>query len=376
MKTNPLKTLTSFGQSIWLDFISKELITSGQLNRLIKEDYLRGMTSNPAIFEKAILESHSYEDEIKELAQQGKSANEIYEAITQHDVRMAADEFLPVFKATDGVDGYVSLEVNPHLAHDTEGTITEARRLWKSVNRPNVFIKVPGTVEGLPAIKLLLSEGININITLLFGLPRYRQVAEAYISALETRDSKNKPVKMIASVASFFLSRIDVLLDPKFEQIAAKGGEDGEIAKKLVGQVAIASAIIAYQMYKEIFGNNRFKKLADKGTRPQRVLWASTSTKNPKYSDVKYVESLIGSNTVNTIPLETLEAYKDHGKPHLSLEKGVEHARWVLAQLPALGIDIDKITQQLEDEGIKKFNDPYDKLISSIEKAASGQATR
>jgi transaldolase len=366
MKNNPLKQLETLGQSIWLDYIRRDLIASGELRRLIEEDGLRGMTSNPSIFEKAIAESHIYDWDISDMALKKKDVKAIYESLSQRDVQNAADEFRSVYEKTDDKDGYVSLEVNPHLAHDTKGTIEEARRLWVALNRPNVFIKVPATVEGLPAIQQLISEGINVNVTLLFGLPRYRQVAEAYIAGLEARASHGKPVKYIASVASFFLSRIDTLLDPLVEKFLELGGKKTEIAKKVRGQVAISSAKAAYQIYKEIFGSNRFKKLADKGARVQRLLWASTSTKNPDYSDVKYIEPLIGPNTVNTVPLETIDAYRDHGDPKLRLEQHVKEANWIMARLPELGISIDKVTQQLEDEGVKKFDEPFDKLMETL----------
>jgi transaldolase len=371
MKDNPLKKLETLGQSIWLDYIRRDLITGGELRRLIDEDGLRGMTSNPSIFEKAIAESHIYDEDIRDIALKKKDVKAIYEALSQRDVQSAADEFRSVYEKTDGKDGYVSLEVNPHLAHDTKGTIEEARRLWAALNRPNVFIKVPATADGLPAIQQLISEGINTNVTLLFGLPRYRQVAEAYIAGIEARIVQGKPVEHVASVASFFVSRIDTFVDSLLEKLIAQGGQKAEIAKKVHGQVAIASAKTAYQIYKEIFGNNRFKKLADKGARVQRLLWASTSTKNPDYSDVKYVEPLIGPDTVNTVPLEIIDAYRDHGDPKSRLEQNVEEARWVMARLPELGVSIDKVTGQLEDEGVRKFDEPFDKLMETLIKKSS-----
>lgn len=371
MKDNPLKKLEMLGQSIWLDYIRRDLIASGKLRRLIEEDGLRGMTSNPSIFEKAIAQSNLYDQDIRDMALRKMDVKAIYEALSQRDVQNAADEFRSVYEKTDDKDGYVSLEVNPHLAKDTEGTLEEAHRLWAALNRPNVFIKVPATSEGLPAIRQLISEGINVNVTLLFGLPRYRQVAQAYIAGLEARAAQGKPVKHIASVASFFLSRIDTLLDPLVEKFIEPGGKKTEIAKKVHGQVAIASARAAYQIYKEIFGSNRFKKLADQGARGQRLLWASTSTKNPDYSDVKYIEPLIGPDTVNTVPLETIDAYRDHGDPKLRIEQDVREANWIIAQLPQLGISIDKATQQLEDEGVKKFNEPFDKLMEALTKKSS-----
>jgi transaldolase len=376
MKDNPLKQLGTLGQSIWLDYIRRDLIASGQLRRLIEDDGLRGMTSNPAIFEKAISDSQDYDADIQALALQGKNVVEIYEALSQRDVQSAADEFRPLYNAMDGKDGYVSLEVNPHLAHDTDGTIKEARRLWAALDRPNVFIKVPGTAEGLPAIQQLISEGISVNVTLLFGLPRYRQVAEAYIAGIEARAAQGKPVKNVASVASFFVSRIDALVDPLLQKPSAKGGQEAYLDGKLHGQVAIASAKMAYQIYKELFGSDRFKKLAAKGARTQRLLWASTSTKNPRYSDVKYVEALIGPDTVDTAPLETLDAYRDHGDPKDRLELDVEGARWVLAELPNADIKIDEVTQKLEDEGVEKFNQPFDKLMETLKQRSSAHAAK
>jgi transaldolase len=370
MKDNPLRKLGTLGQSIWLDYIRRDLIVSGELRRLIEEDGLRGMTSNPSIFEKAIAGSHDYDEDIRVMAREGKGVKAIYEALSQRDVQSAADEFRPLYDKTEGRDGYVSLEVNPHLAHDTRGTMEEAHRLWAALNRPNVFIKVPATAEGLPVIHQLISEGINVNVTLLFGISRYRQVVEAYLAGVEARATQAKPVKAVASVASFFVSRIDVLVDPLLEKLMDQGGEDAESAKMLHGQVAIASAKVAYQIYKEIFDSNRFRKLADKGAPTQRLLWASTSTKNPEYSDVKYIESLIGRDTVDTAPVETLDDYRDHGKPEDRIEQEIVKARWMLDRLPELGISIDKVTQQLEDEGVEKFSNSFDKLMETLEKAA------
>jgi transaldolase len=338
---------------------------------LIDDDGLRGMTSNPSIFEKAIAESNIYDQDIHDIAVKNKNVQALYETLSQHDVQSAADEFRPVYEKTDGKDGYVSLEVNPHLAHDTKGTIEEAHRLWTALNRPNVLIKVPATYDGLHAIQQLISEGISVNVTLLFGLPRYRQVAEAFIAGLEMRVSQGKPVKHVTSVASFFLSRIDSLVDPMIEKFIKPDGKKPEIAKKVHGQIAITSAKIAYQIYKDIFGSDRFKKLADKGARVQRLLWASTSTKNPDYSDIKYIDSLIGPDTINTVPPETIDAYRDHGDPKLRLDQDVEEANWIMERLPELGISIDKVTQQLEDEGVRKFNEPFDKLMEALTKKSS-----
>ena len=365
---NPLKRLGELGQAFWLDDIHRELMTSGGLRRLIDEDGLRGMTSNPAIFKKAITESSDYDEDIRALTEKRKPVEEIYEALAIKDVQMSADIFRPVFDSMSGDHGFVSLEVNPHLARDTEGSVQEARRLWNSLNRPNVFIKIPGTKEGLPAIEQLTSEGININVTLLFGLPRYRQVADAYINGLEKRAQRGAPLDGVRSVASFFLSRIDVLLDPKLEQIAKKGGEQNALAKDLSGEVAIASAKMAYQIYQEIIDSDRWKKLAEDNAHPQWLLWASTSAKNPAYSDVKYVEPLIGANTINTMPMETLEAYRDHGQPQPRLEEKLDHTRRVMEHLAKVGIDIDQVTRQLEEDGIEKFCKPFDALLDALRK--------
>lgn len=345
---NPLNQLTTFGQSIWLDYIRRDLIESGDLKKLILQDDLKGVTSNPSIFEKSIAESDEY-------TIHGNDANTIYETLTQKDVRDAAHEFSDLYQQTQGVDGYVSLEVNPHLAHDTEGTLIEARRLWKALDCPNVFIKIPATDEGLVAIQTLISEGININVTLLFGIPRYQQVHEAYIAGLEQRAAKGDSLANVTSVASFFISRIDSLIDPMLD-------------KDWQGEVAIASAKIAYQSYLDTINSDRFKKLVAQGAKVQRLLWASTSAKNPAYSDVKYIDALIGVDTVNTIPMETLNAYRDHGDPQDRLEDDVDQAHAVFQQLQARGIDIDKLTQQLEDDGVAKFKQAYNELIDTIKK--------
>jgi transaldolase len=368
MKNSPLNQLGTFGQSFWLDYIRRDLIVTGELRRLIEIDGLRGITSNPAIFEKAIIDSHDYDEDILVMTLKGMSANAIYEALSQRDVQMVADEFKMMYDVTDGKDGYVSLEVNPHLAHDTSGTIEEARRLWCVLDRPNVLIKIPATIEGLPAIKQLTSEGINVNITLLFGLTRYRQAADAYIGGIEERLQQGKPIAHVASVASFFVSRIDTLIDPLLEIIIEQGGDRANLARQVLGQVAIASAQMAYKAYKEIFNDDRFKSLAEKGARIQRVLWASTGTKNLAYSDVKYVEALIGPDTVNTIPVETIKAFRDHGNTMVHLEHDVELAGWVLEKLPELEIDFDSLTQRLEDEGVEKFKLPFDKMMKILGK--------
>ncbi|HEV7986206.1 MAG TPA: transaldolase [Steroidobacteraceae bacterium] len=372
MANNPLNRLAALGQSVWLDYIHRDLFSSGELRALITQDSLTGMTSNPAIFEKAIAQSSAYDQEILELSGRGLDTVAVYEQLSQQDVGRAADEFRRVFDATQGQDGFVSLEVNPHLAHDTAGTVAEGRRLWASLNRPNVFIKVPGTRAGLGAIKQLISEGISINVTLLFSLQRYREVIDAYLDGLEARVAQGNPIKNVASVASFFISRIDALIDPMLDKLAAKGDARGAQAKSLRGEAAIASAKLAYQMHKHVFAHERFATLKAKGAQVQRLLWASTSTKDKSYSDVKYVEALIGPNTVDTMPMETVLAYRDHGNPQARLTEQLERAREVLETLPKLDIDIDAVTQQLEDEGVEKFNQPFDKLMQAVQSKQSG----
>jgi len=367
MKENPLLKLHQFGQSIWMDYLRRQLITSGELQQLIDEDGLLGVTSNPSIFEKAIAGSHDYDNSIRAMALQARSPEEIYRFLTVEDIQRSADLFRPQYDKLDGRDGFVSLEVSPKLAHDTAGTIAEARAFWAALDRPNVMIKVPATREGLPAIRQLTSEGINVNVTLLFGLPRYREVAEAYIAGLEERAKKRDLIYRVASVASFFLSRIDVLIDPRLEKRMAEDGPKAEIARSLHGQTAIASAKLAYQIYKNIFASDRFRKLIERGARPQRLLWASTSTKNPADIDVKYVEPLIGEETINTMTLETIHAYRDHGQPASRLQEGIEEAHKVFQRLSELEIDIDQVTQQLEDEGVHKFIVPFDSLMATLQ---------
>jgi transaldolase/transaldolase/glucose-6-phosphate isomerase len=359
MESNRVKKIHDFDQSIWLDFIDRKIMNTGELQKLIDEDGVRGITSNPAIFEKAISSSSDYDDDIKKYAKEKENNEDLFYALAIKDIQRAADMMLPVYnEEVSGADGYVSLEVSPLLAKDTEGTIQQARELWKLVDRKNVMIKIPGTAEGLPAIRTAISEGININVTLLFGLQRYEEVTEAYISGLEDRLAKNQPIAEIASVASFFLSRIDVMIDPLLQE---KG------LGNLKGTVAIASAKKAYEIYKRVFGSDRFKRLEEKGAKPQRLLWASTGSKDPAFSDVKYVEALIGPKTVNTIPMETLEAFRDHGEAKDMLETGLDEATSVLGQLQKAGISLDEITQKLEDEGIEKFNKPYNKLMDAIQ---------
>lgn len=368
MKNNPLVKLETLGQSIWLDYIRNDMFESGELRQLIEKDGLQGMTSNPSLFEKAISESHIYDNDISALALQQGNAKVIYEILSQRDIQKAADEFRNLYEKTNGREGYVSLEVNPHLAHDTNGTIDEARRLWIALNRPNVLIKVPATTEGLPAIRQLISEGINVNVTLLFGLSRYRQVIKAYIAGLTARLDQGKPVMNVVSVASFFLSRIDSVMDPVEADFIASNGEQAHFATDIRGQVAISYAKIAYEIYKKTFKGKQFARLAREGALPQRLLWASTKTKNHDYSDIKYVEALIGPDTINTITLETLQAYRNHGHPALQLEVDVVQAKWVMSELSEVGINIKEISRKLEEDGIRKFIESFDKLLEVIAK--------
>jgi len=360
METSKVKRIHDFGQSIWLDFIDRDIIKSGKLQDLIDNDGVRGVTSNPAIFEKAISSSSDYDADILRIAEETTDFEDVFYQLAISDIQKAADIFKPLYneKEVRGADGYVSLEVSPRLAMDTEGTYKQAVDLWKKVSRNNVMIKIPGTEPGLEAIRRSIADGININVTLLFGLDRYRAVAEAYIAGLEERLEKDQPVEEIASVASFFLSRIDVMVDPLLDE---KG------LPELKGEVAIASAKKAYEIYLEVFSSERWKKLEAAGAKPQRLLWASTSSKNPAFKATKYVDALIGKNTVDTVPMETIDAYRTEGEPADRLTEDLDKATEVLARIKDAGIDIDQITQKLEDEGVEKFIAPYDKLLKAIE---------
>lgn len=360
---NPLRKLQEYGQHVYLDELSRRMLEDGSLAQLISRDGINGVTSNPAIFQKAIADSTDYDTEIARLAGDGKSVDAIYEDLVVSDIQAAADAFRAQYDSSGGLSGYVSLEVSPLLAADTDGTLAEARHLWQRLDRPNVFIKVPGTAAGVPAIRQLTAEGINVNVTLLFGIERYREVALAFIEGLEARLEQGLPLAGVESVASFFLSRIDVLIDPQLQELAdaGKGG-----ASELKGKVAIANAQAAWLAYREIFEGERFGRLAAQGARPQRLLWASTGTKDPAYPDTMYVEPLIGNNTINTMPPATLDAYRDHGDPADRLDSGAAAGLEVLAQLKELGIDLDAATAQLETEGVDKFVTPFDSLMQSI----------
>jgi transaldolase len=365
---NPLQKLNALGQSIWLDDIHRSWLTGGTFAGLIANDGLAGVTSNPAIFAKAISEGKEYDPAIRSQASSGVKAGAIYESLVLEDVQAAADLFRPTYNATKGGDGFVSLEVSPHLADDTEGSINEGRRLWSAFNRPNAMIKVPGTAAGLPAIRTLISEGININVTLLFGLERYGEVVEAWMSGLEQRAKTDLPIDGIASVASFFLSRIDTLVDPKLDALGTPE------AKALRGRAAIASARLAYEMFQKWVASERWRKLASRGAKPQRLLWASTSSKDPAYADTYYVEALIGAQTVNTLPRATLDAYRDHGSPAVRIGDDLDGARKALQGLQKLGIDPRAVSQQLEREGVQKFVEPFDKLQAALEQRISSAA--
>lgn len=351
-----LNELAKLGQSVWLDYISRKLLTSGDLIKL-RENGLRGMTSNPTIFDKAISKSTDYDEDIKELVSKGLSIEDIYEKIALKDIGIAADEMRQVYNDTDGLDGYISIEVNPLLANNTKETIDQAKHLFKALGRPNIMIKIPGTEEGLPAITEVLGSGINVNVTLIFSTERYRKVVEAFMAGLEKYDADGGDISRHASVASFFVSRVDTAVDKELE---AKGNKD------LLGKIAVANSKIAYEISEEMFNSDRWKDLEAKGARKQRLLWASTSTKNPNYSDVLYIDDLIGPDTVNTMPPDTIDAFIDHGKVALTLDKGIDEAKAQLKKLNDLGIDINKITDKLLVDGVKSFSDSFESLLGSL----------
>ncbi len=356
---NPLVRLGELGQSPWYDYITRDLVTSGELRRLIEEDGLRGMTSNPTIFEKAVAGSRLYDEEIRRLSERGKSASEIFEALAVADVRAACDEFAAFHESSDGGDGLVSLEVSPALANDTDATIHEAERLWRAVDRPNAMIKIPGTEAGLPAITHSIAAGISVNVTLLFSVERYAAVIEAYLNGMEQRQSRGLPLRPVASVASFFVSRVDTKVDPLLDPASA-----------LRGKIAIANACAAYRLFQWSLSTPRWEPLAKAGARPQRPLWASTSTKDPHYNDVYYVEALIAPRTVNTLPPETFAAYRDHGNPAVRIQDGMAGAQAQLKALGAAGIDLATVTRELEEEGVAKFAGSHRSLLAGIEAKA------
>jgi transaldolase len=373
---NPLQGLLAYGQSPWLDFIRRNILLNGDLKKMIANDGLRGMTSNPTIFEKAITGSDDYADLLDAPEAKKLNAKGLYEQIAIRDVQTAADIFRGVYDETKGRDGFVSLEVAPTLANDTQGTLEEARRLWKTVNRENLMVKVPATKEGIPAIRQLLEEGVNINITLLFAQSVYEQVAEAYIAALEARAAKGLDVSKIASVASFFVSRIDTLIDAQIDEKlkTETDAKKKELLSSVQGKVAIANARRTYAKYQELSGGARWKALEAKGAHTQRLLWASTSTKNKKYRDVLYVEELIGADTVDTIPPATFDAFRDHGKLRNSLTENVAGANKTMTDLEAAGISMKQVTEKLVADGVKLFADAFSQLITAVEKHAGVRA--
>jgi transaldolase/glucose-6-phosphate isomerase len=374
--TNPLKELLNFGQSVWLDYIRRDLLTSGELKRLIDEDGLRGMTSNPTIFEKAIAGGTLYDDLLNSLrSRTDLDAKGRFEVLAIRDIQDAADMFRPVYESTKRRDGYVSIEVSPYLARDMKGSLEEARRLWKSVGRENVMVKIPGTAEGLPAIQQAISEGININITLLFAQDVYVKVAEAYIAGLEQFAKNGGDVSRMASVASFFISRIDSAVDAIIETRlkASKDAREQEQLQSIQGKVAIANGKQTYEKYQTIFSTPRWKALAAKGAQTQRVLWASTSTKNPAYRDVLYVEELIGPDTVDTIPPATLDAFRDHGKTRQSLTEDLPSAHKTMETAAKLGISMKEVTDKLTDDGVRLFSEAFDKLLAAVEKSSKSK---
>jgi transaldolase / glucose-6-phosphate isomerase len=372
---NPLKGLLAYGQSPWMDYIRRDLLTGGGLKKMIAEDGLRGMTSNPAIFEKSITGSSLYNDILDSPDAKSLNAKQLFEKIAIRDVQDACDIFRPVYDESKHRDGYVSLEVSPYLANDTNGTLEEARRLWKAVNRPNLMVKVPATPEGIPAIRQLLEDGLNINITLLFAQSDYEKVAEAFIAALEARAAKGQSIGHIASVASFFVSRIDTLVDSKIDALLKTASGDAKtLLESIHGTIAIANAKLTYKKYQELFGGPRWQALAAKGAQTQRLLWASTSTKNPKYRDVIYVEELIGADTVDTIPPATFDAFRDHGKLRPSLTEDVATAARHMENLGKAGISMKEVTDQLLQDGVKLFADAFTTLLAATGKSAGAKA--
>jgi transaldolase len=364
MTTNPLLRLKDMGQSLWLDYVQRQLLSSGELARLIAADGLAGVTSNPSIFQQAIVEHDEYRQDVAALVARGADVLEMYDSLVTRDIALAADVLRPVYEAGGARDGYVSIEVSPHLAQDGAGTLAEGRKLWSQLARPNVMIKVPATRAGLSAIRALVAEGINVNVTLLFGVARYREVLDAWMTGLEQRLAAGKSINRCASVASFFLSRIDTLVDQQLDNIGRTVPE--QKARRLRGLAAIASARLAYQAWRQMLGTARWRTLAAHAALPQRLLWASTGTKDPAYSDVKYVEALIGPDTVNTLPPVTLAAYRQHGDPALRLETELDVAQALPAALAELGIDLEGVAAQLEEEGVHKFIDAYDGLLATL----------
>jgi transaldolase len=363
---NPLRRLKDFGQSVWLDYIRRDLLPSPAFKRMIEEDGLDGMTSNPTIFDKAIDGSKDYDEQLTQLVRAGKSIDDIYEALTTEDIKAAADKLRPIYDASEGRTGYVSYEVSPLLANDTDGTVAAAHRYAKMIDRPNLMIKVPSTPAGIPAIEQLISEGRCINVTLMFSSKHYDDVANAYIRGLEKRAKAGQPLNRIASVASVFVSRVETLVDKLLDD--KQKAHPNEANAALRGTAAVANAKLIYQRFVELFHSDHFKALAAKGAHVQRPLWASTGTKDPKYSDIKYVQELIGPDTVNTMPPATMDAYRDHGDPRLTVTEGVDKAREIQKSFAAIGIDFNAVGQTLQEEGVESFSKSFEDLISVIKK--------
>jgi transaldolase len=369
MSENPLRQLYDYGQSFWFDSLSREMIVNGDLKRMVEDDGLRGITSNPTIFHSAVSSSDLYDETIAREARRGKSSEEIFYVIAQEDIRAACDLLRRVYDDSQRTDGFVSLEESPHIAHDTEASIREGHRLRELVDRPNLFVKVPATPECIPAVKELLTDGVNVNITLMFAQENYAAVAEAYLSAMEERQRRGLPLDTVASVASMFVSRIDTKVDGWIDNIVEQEPDAGrrEAVKSLRGKLAIANARLCYQHYHKFFGSGRFLKLAQDGARPQRVLFASTSTKDPSYPDTYYVNALIGPDTVVTMAPATVPAFRDHGKAAFTIEEGVNEAREAFSKAEELGIDLDRAMQELQDEGVDRFAESFDALVEAIE---------
>jgi transaldolase len=375
---NRLRQLQDFGQSVWLDNIHRAMLRNGELANMIREDGLRGITSNPTIFEKAITGGTDYDAAIAQLIAEkpGLSSRDMFFTLAVDDIQAAADMFVPVYSQSRGLDGYVSLEVSPDLAANTDGTIDEARRLWKRVDRPNLMIKVPATREGLPAVEQLINDGINVNVTLLFSVQRYREVVDAYLCGLESRMRRGQPVDHVASVASFFVSRVDSAVDKALASVAEKDKTNAAHARELRGKLAVGNAKLAYQSYKDLYGGARFATLKEAGAGAQRLLWASTGTKSAEYSDVLYIEELVGRSTVNTIPPATYAAFKDHGMAKATLDGGVEEAARQVRKLGELGIDLNAITDTLEKEGVDAFAKSFNNLLGAIETKAGAMSQK
>ncbi len=375
MSQTPLHELHAHGQSVWLDFLSRDLVDSGELARLVAEEGVRGMTSNPTIFQEAIKGSDTYDEDIRRLGAQGLTPEQMFEAIAVDDIAAACDVLRPVFDESGMTDGFVSLEVSPRLAHDTEGTVEEARRLVASVDRPNLMIKVPATPAGLPAVETLITEGVNVNITLIFAQAVYRGVVDAYLTALENRAAAGEPVDDVASVASTFVSRIDTAVDARLEELLAERADDADEIRSLLGKAAIANSKAVYEIFEEISASERYQALAADGAQPQRPLWASTSTKNPEYPATLYVDELIGPNTVNTMPSVTMDAFREQGEVQPTVSSDPDYWSGVLERLAALGVDLDAIMDQLQAEGVQKFIDSYDDLLQDLEAKAGALAS-